>query len=51
MTPERAGELAPLLHGAIVGTWLKRGGSLREPVDEGRVRQMAAALKGRLRTG
>ncbi|MCS6900099.1 MAG: BtpA/SgcQ family protein [Myxococcales bacterium] len=47
LTPERADTLAPLATGAIVGTWLKVDGKVRAPVDEERVRRLAAAVKGR----
>ena len=47
VTPDNAAELAPLAHGAIVGTWLKRGGQVEAPVDQQRVRQLAALLQGR----
>lgn len=50
LNPERAEELAPLADGAIVGTWLKRGGEVYAPVDVDRVRELAAAVSGRWRT-
>jgi uncharacterized protein len=43
--------LAPLVEGAIVGTSLKRGGDVRAPVEEARVRELADALRGRFRAG
>jgi len=49
LSPANAADLAPLADGAIVGTWLKRGGDVRAPVDEARVRDLAAALRGRFR--
>lgn len=49
LTPERAGDLAPLAHGAIVGTWLKRGGDVSAAVDPARVQELVAAVKGRWR--
>lgn len=49
MTPERAPELGPLIDGAIVGTWVKRGGDVRAPVEIERVRRMGEALRPRLR--
>jgi hypothetical protein len=49
LTPDNAAALAPLAHGAIVGTWLKVGGVVTAPVDRDRVRAMAAALAGRFR--
>ena len=50
LTPQRAADLAPLADGAIVGTWLKEGGEVHAPVDVERVRQLAAAVKGRWRS-
>lgn len=47
LTLARVDELVPLASGAIVGTSLKVGGQLHAPVDEGRVREMVAAVKGR----
>jgi len=46
MSPERAA-LAELAEAAIVGTWLKRGGLVHEPVDPERVRRLAGALRFR----
>lgn len=45
-SPERAQEFAPLCHGAIVGTWVKRKGQLSEPVDSLRVKELVAATAG-----
>lgn len=45
LTPELAAQLAPLADGAIVGTWIKHDGDVQAPVDEARVREMAAALR------
>lgn len=45
VTPERVAELAPLSDAAIVGTWIKRGGDVRAPVDPERVRRLAGALR------
>jgi membrane complex biogenesis BtpA family protein len=45
LTPENARELLAHAQGAIVGTALKRGGRVRAPVDEARVRALAAALR------
>lgn len=42
--PDAVRELMPLARGAIVGTWLKRGGDVREPVELARVRRLRAAL-------
>ena len=44
VTPERAATLAPHADAAIVGTWIKRDGDVRAPVDADRVRQLADAL-------
>jgi hypothetical protein len=49
LDPARAEALVPLLEGAIVGTWVKQGGQLRAPVDEGRVRELVGACRGRFR--
>lgn len=46
LTPAQLEQVAGLIDGAIVGTYLKRGGQVSEPVDPGRVAEMAAALKG-----
>jgi membrane complex biogenesis BtpA family protein len=43
LTPENARELTPLVTGAIVGTYAKRGGDLSAPVEPDRVRALAAA--------
>lgn len=44
VSPENAAALCPLADGAIVGTWLKRGGDVGAPVDEERVRRLAGVL-------
>lgn len=49
VTPENAPTLAPLADGAIVGTWLKEGGVLHNPVDPARVRAMSDLLGELLR--
>ncbi len=49
LTPQNIPLLAPFADGAIVGTWLKVGGQLHAPVDEARVRDMAAHLRAHLR--
>ncbi len=49
LTPELADELAPLVDGAIVGTWLKVDGVLSNPVDAERVQVMADAVRGKWR--
>ena len=38
-------------HGAIVGSWLKRDGKLREPVDGSRVRALVEAARSGLAAG
>lgn len=40
LTLESAPTLLPLVSGAIVGSWLKREGKVRGPVDAARVRQL-----------
>lgn len=50
VTPELAPTLAPLADGAIVGTWIKRGGQLHAPVDAERVGRLADILKPLWRT-
>ena len=47
LDPTRAQALAPGLTGALVGTWLKDEGVLTAPVDAGRVRAFADAVRGR----
>jgi membrane complex biogenesis BtpA family protein len=44
VTPENASSLADA-DGLIVGSWLKVGGDWRNPVDPGRVRQLAALIR------
>lgn len=41
LTPDNAAELLAIADGAIVGTWLKRGGDVRAPVDTERTRRLA----------
>jgi membrane complex biogenesis BtpA family protein len=48
-TPRDGIRLAPLAHGAIVGTWVKEQGALHRPVDLDRVRQLVDAAAGRFR--
>lgn len=43
LTPDSVGAFPPL-DGAIVGTWLHRGGEITAPVDVERVRRMRGAL-------
>jgi membrane complex biogenesis BtpA family protein len=45
LTPESAEALAPLAQGAIVGTWFKRGGDVRAPVEVARVRELVASVR------
>lgn len=45
-TPETLATLGPLVDGAIVGTFFKRGGVVSEPVEVARVRQLVAAAAG-----
>ncbi|MFO0660703.1 MAG: BtpA/SgcQ family protein [Polyangiaceae bacterium] len=47
LTPALADSLAPLAHGAIVGSWLKRDGVLEAPVDAARVKELIAAVRGK----
>ena len=49
LSPDNADDLCPLAHGAIVGTWLKRGGQVENPVEVSRVREMVAAVVGKFR--
>ncbi len=44
LTSENAAQLWPLCHGAIVGTFLKGGGSVDQPVEVGRVKRLRAAV-------
>ncbi|MBA2660874.1 MAG: BtpA/SgcQ family protein [Bradymonadaceae bacterium] len=50
LNPDNAAALAPLAHGAIVGTFFKRDGQIHQPVDIARVRQLARLLKGRFKS-
>jgi membrane complex biogenesis BtpA family protein len=49
MNLDNARQIAPLIEGAIVGTYFKRDGQLSAPVDADRVRRLVEALDGRLR--
>ncbi|MEM6292240.1 MAG: BtpA/SgcQ family protein [Myxococcota bacterium] len=49
LTPERAPELAPLCDGAIVGTYFKRDGQVRAPVEADRVKTLCAVARPLLR--
>ncbi|MCI0361733.1 MAG: BtpA/SgcQ family protein [Planctomycetaceae bacterium] len=44
VTVESAGELAKFADGMIVGSWLKFGGDVANPVDPQRVRELVAAV-------
>ena len=44
LTDTNAAELLESADGALVGTWLKRGGRVEEPVDPERVRRLRAAM-------
>ncbi len=47
--PDVVERLAPLVEGAIVGTWLKHEGRVERPVDGSRVRQLVELCRGRFR--
>lgn len=44
--PESLPALLPHIDGAIVGSWVKKGGQLSQPVDPDRVRRLADLLAG-----
>lgn len=46
VTPETAGDIGRLVHGAIVGTALHRDADLTAPLELARVRAMVGALRG-----
>ena len=46
VTGESVAEWLGLCDGAIVGTWVKRGGDVSQPVDAERVAQLVARAKG-----
>lgn len=50
LTPETAIQLAPRANAAIVGSYFKRGGQLRAPVDPQRVRRLVDAATPRFAT-
>lgn len=50
LSPSNASELLPLAHAAIVGTWVKQGGVVRNEVDPARVAELVAACRGRFAT-
>jgi predicted TIM-barrel enzyme len=45
VTPDTVAELLSVADGAIVGTWLKRGGDVDQPVDPERVRRLVHAAR------
>jgi membrane complex biogenesis BtpA family protein len=47
VTADTVAELLSVADAAIVGTFLKRDGDVRQPVDPARVRQLVAAARGR----
>jgi predicted TIM-barrel enzyme len=47
LSPDNAVSLWPRCDGAIVGTFAKRGGDVRAPVDADRVRALRAACRAR----
>lgn len=47
LNPDNAAELLPLAEAAIVGTWIKRDGQVRNPVDPDRVKALVEACRGR----
>lgn len=47
VTPETVADLLALADGAIVGTYVKRQGDVRQPVDPARVEQLVAAARRR----
>ena len=47
VTPETIAELLALADGVIVGTALKRGGDVMQPVDPARVKRLVDAARGR----
>ncbi len=49
LTPANAATLAPLCDGAIVGTYFKRDGLVRSPVDADRVRALCKVVRPSLR--
>jgi len=47
VTAETVAELLSVADGAIVGTAVKQGGDVRNPVDRGRVERLVAAARRR----
>lgn len=50
LTPENVDALAPFAQGAVVGTWFKKGGDVRAPVELARVRDLVSAASGKFRS-
>ena len=48
--PEVVEQFAPLVEGAIVGTWLKHEGRVERAVDASRVRELVELCQGRFRS-
>ena len=46
VTADSVAELLSVAEGVIVGTFVKRDGSVRQPVDPERVRRLCAAARG-----
>lgn len=49
LTPQTASRLCSLADGAIVGTYVKHHGDVRQPVDVARVRELVEATRGQWR--
>lgn len=49
VSADTIGEIADLVDGVIVGTWIKRDGDVRAPVDLDRVRSLVGAVKSQRR--
>jgi predicted TIM-barrel enzyme len=45
LSPDNAAQLLPLVEAAIVGTWVKVDGQVRNPVDLDRVRTLVEACR------
>ncbi|HET6346054.1 MAG TPA: BtpA/SgcQ family protein, partial [Myxococcota bacterium] len=50
VSPEAADSLVPMADAAIVGTWVKEGGKVKNPVSRERVKTLANALRARFRS-
>ncbi|PYN10748.1 MAG: phosphorybosylanthranilate isomerase [Candidatus Rokuibacteriota bacterium] len=46
VTPETAAELLSVADALVVGSWLKRDGDVRNPIDPARVRRLVQAARG-----